>query len=177
MSRRWGVTLVGLGATRKDCAQIFEMPLPPSLSGDAIHRWMQVTLTWFSPVEPSRARYRLAALEAIAADADDLADYEQDEGWNLSMKSDLLAKSLLQKGTVWSRRLVHKLVRAPEFEEGAVIPIRVQCKDASGGGLDQDLDIHFAIAVTLQVAATAAYNVHEEVREQLQIRLSGAETP
>lgn len=36
---------------------------------DAIHRSMLVTLAWFSPIEPARARYRLAALEAVAATA------------------------------------------------------------------------------------------------------------
>ena len=43
----------------------------------------------------------------------------------------------------------------------------------SGGGLDPDEEIPFAIAVTLQVAATAQYDVHEEIRDQLLVRLRG----
>ena len=39
----YGTTLVGLGQVRKDHATIFDMPLPSSLSGDAIHRSMLVT--------------------------------------------------------------------------------------------------------------------------------------
>ena len=170
-----GVTLVGLGQVRKDRGTIFDMPLPSSLSGDMIHRSMLVTLTWFSPVEPARARYRLAALEAIAADGDVLEDDAEDKHWNLAMKSDPPAVALIKRGTVWSRRLVHHRVRAPEFDDGATLPIRVQCRDASGGGLDPDLDIPFAIAMTLQVAATVEYDVREEIRDQLSIRLRGGE--
>ena len=168
-----GVTLVGLGQVRKDWGTIFDMLLPSSLSGDKVHRSMLVTLTWFSPVEPARAKYRLAALEAIAADGDVLEDDAEDKHWNLAMKSEPPGVALIKRGTVWSRRLVHKRVRAPEFEIGATLPIRVQCRDASGGGLDPDLDISFAIAVTLEVAASAEYDVREEVRDQLLIRLRG----
>ena len=168
-----GVTLVGLGQVRKDRGTIFDMPLPPSLSGDMVHRSMLVTVTWFSPVEPARARYRLAALEAIAADDDFQEDDAEDKHWNLAMKSEPPAVALIKRGTVWSRRLVHNRVRAPEFDDGATLPIRVQCRDASGGGLDPDLDIPFAIAATLEVAATAEYDVREEIRDQLLIRLRG----
>ncbi|MCY4187824.1 MAG: S8 family serine peptidase [Bryobacterales bacterium] len=168
-----GVTLVGLGQVRKDRGTIFDMPLPSSLSGDSVHRSMLLTLTWFSPVEPARARYRLAALEAIAADGDVFEDDAQDKHWSLAMKSAPPAVALIKRGTAWSRRLVHDRMRSPEFDDAATLPIRVQCRDASGGGLDQDLDIPFAIAVTLQVAETAKYDVHEEIRNQLQVRLHG----
>ena len=168
-----GTTLVGLGRVRKDRGTIFDMPLPPSLSNDSVHRSMLVTLSWFSPIEPARARYRLAALEAIAADGDILEDDDEDKHWNLAMKSDPPAVAVIKRGTVWSRRMVHRRVRAPEFDNGATLPIRVQCRDASGGGLDPDENIQFAIAVTLRLAATAEYDVHEEIRDQLLIRLRG----
>ena len=168
-----GVTLVGLGQVRKDRGTIFDMPLPSSLSGDSVHRSMLVTLTWFSPVEPARARYRLAALEAISADVDEFEDDAEDKHWNLAMKSEPPAVAIIKRGTAWSRRLVHNRVHAPEFDDAATLPVRVQCRDASGGGLDPDLDIRFAIAVTLQVAATAEYDVHEEIQDQLLIRLRG----
>lgn len=168
-----GTTLVGLGQVRKDQGTIFEMPLPPSLSGDSVHRSMLVTLAWFSPVEPIRAKYRLAALEAIAADGDVQEDEVEDKQWNLAMQSDPPALSLIKRGTVWSRRFIHNRVRAPEFGEEATLPIRVQCRDASGGGLNPDESIHFAIAVTLQLVATAEYDVHEEISDRLLIRLRG----
>ena len=61
----FGAALVGVGTVRKDTAQVFDVPLPPTKSGDSVPRAMYVTLAWFSPMEPSRARYRLAALERV----------------------------------------------------------------------------------------------------------------
>ena len=61
----FGTTLVGVGTVRKDTARVFDVPLPPSMSGDSVHRAIHVTLAWFSPMEASLARYRLAALERV----------------------------------------------------------------------------------------------------------------
>lgn len=170
-----GTTLVGLGTVRKDLATIFDMPLPTSMSGDRVHRSMLVTLTWFSPVDPTRAKYRLAALEAISADGDILEDQDEDKHWCIDMASRPPAIDILKRGTVWSRRFVHNRVAVPDYDEDATLPIRVQCKDAAGGGLDQDENIRFAIAVTLQLAPPVRYDIHEEIRDQLRVRLRGAE--
>ena len=167
----FGTTLVGLGTVRKDSAQVFDVPLPPSMSGNAVHRAMVVTLAWFSPMDSSRARYRLAALEAVAADGDEFGDGAADRGWHLAMKNGHLDGKMIKRGTLWSRRMVHDRVRVPEYEDGATLPIRVQCRDASGGGLNPDDDIRFAIAVTLEVAETARYDVHQEVRDALRVRV------
>lgn len=161
-----GATLVGLGTVRKDGARIFEMPLPQSVSNDRVHRWLLVTLAWFSPVDISRARYRLARLEAVAADDGD----EPDGEWRLKMQGDVPTSNAIAKGTVWSRRLKHSRVLAPTFGADAIIPIRVQCSDSSGGGLSPDDDIRFAIAVTLQLAVDTRYDIQTEIENRLRIR-------
>ena len=61
--------------------------------------------------------------------------------------------------------------RLPEYEDGATLPIRVQCRHALGGGLNPDDDIRFAIVVTLEVAGTVRYDVHAEVRDALRVRV------
>ena len=144
-----GVTLVGLGRVEKSSGTVFNMPLPPSLSGDKVNRSMQVTLAWFSPVEPTHARYRLAALEAIAADSNMQKDEEKDDEWKLGMKPAPPSKALISRGTVWSRRFIHKRKKVPRFSHDETLPIRVQCRNASG--LDPDVQIHFAIVVTPEV--------------------------
>lgn len=161
-----GATLVGLGTVRKDGARVFEMPLPQSLSNDRVHRSLLVTLAWFSPIDVARARYRLARLEAVAADEGD----EPDNEWRLKMKGDVPTSNAIAKGTVWSRRLSHARVLAPTFGGDAIIPIRVQCSDSSGGGLSPDEDIRFAIAVTLQLAIDTRYDIHTEIENRLRIR-------
>ncbi|MCG5497161.1 S8 family serine peptidase [Ectothiorhodospira variabilis] len=165
-----GVTMVGLGLIRKDRAQIFRMPVPPSLSGERLPRSMRVTLAWFSPVNPSRAQYRLAALEAAAFNEAD----EDDGRWGFDMTSDGLDANIIKRGSVWSRRLKNRIQTIPEFDEDVDIPIRVQCRDASGGGLSQDEDIMFAIVVTLQVEAEIQFDIHQEVEQALRVRLGQA---
>ena len=166
-----GVTLVGLGSVRKDQARVFKIPLPSSLSGDRTPRSMRVTLAWFSPVDSVRAQYRLASLEAIAFDEE---ENEQDSGWCLDLKSSGPDANMIKRGTVRSRRLVNRTQKAPTFEDGDEVPIYVQCRDASAGGLSPDEDIAFAIAVTLEVEADVQYDIHQEVEHLIRVRIRNA---
>ena len=163
-----GVTLVGLGSIRKDQAKIFRMPLPSSLSGIRAPRTMKVTLAWFSPVDVTRSRYRLASLEAVAADD---FDQEIDKGWRLRLENSELDANVIRRGTVWSRRLKHRTVSVPEYERDSVVPIRVQCRDASNGGLSQDEEIDFAVAVTLSIEVEVGFDVFQEVNQALRVPL------
>lgn len=166
-----GATLVGLGDVRLDQARIFDLPLPPSLSGQKVPRSLRVTIAWFSPVTATRARYRMAALEAVAADHDGEVDEERDNGWYLNLKTAAGPDSnMIGHGTVWSRRLVQATMTSPTYDERAAMPIRVQCKDGTGN-LDPDLDIRFAIAVTLEIEAEVEFDVRDEIRERLGVRV------
>ena len=51
------------------------------------------------------------------------------------MTLDGLDANIIKRGSVWSKRLKHQIQSIPEFEDGAEIPIRVQCRDTSNGGL------------------------------------------
>jgi hypothetical protein len=99
----WGATLVGLGSVRKDKAALFEVPLPASLAGERVGRSMCVNIAWFSPVRASRARYRLALLEAVAHGYAASGDSTVDDGWALALKSDQLDANIIKRGTVWSQ--------------------------------------------------------------------------
>jgi hypothetical protein len=134
---------------------------------------MRVTLAWFSPINLARARYRLASLNAIAADKIDGVDQDKDTGWGLLLKANGPDERMIRRGTVWSRRLVHHRLASPVYEDGRTVPIRVQCQDASGGGLSPDLDICFAIAVTLEVEADVQYDILAEARAKIEQRLRG----
>lgn len=87
------------------------------------------------------------------------------------MKPTPPGKNLISHGAVWSRRFVQKRRRSTTFVEGATLPIRIQCCDASGGGLNPDEQIRFAMVVTLQVDETVQYNMYEEIRDSLLIRI------
>jgi hypothetical protein len=165
----FGATLVGLGNLRKDKAAVFQVPLPPSLSGERVGRSMIATLAWFSPVRPTRARYRLAALDAVAHAYNPLGELVLDDEWALAMKSDQLDANLIKRGTVWSRRLIHNGAVVPGYVERPRLPIRVQCRDSSGGGLSPDDDIRFALVVTMEVETEAGFDIHQELKEELRV--------
>ena len=170
-----GATLVGTGTIRKDQAAIFEVPLPAALAGERIGRFMCVTVAWFSPVLSTRARYRLAALEATAAGEDLFGASVLDEGWGLDMSAKDLDANIIKRGTIWSRRLKHRGPVVPGFGDDKVLPIRVQCRDASGGGLSPDDDIRFALAVTLELENEAVFDIRAEIENKLRVRLQGGE--
>ena len=65
---------------------------------------MYVTLAWFSPVEANRARYRLAALEAVAADGGEAGEDDEEKGWHLAMKNGHVDAKMIKRGPVWSRQ-------------------------------------------------------------------------
>lgn len=163
-----GVTLVGYGTIRKDQAKVFRMPLPPSMEGERVPRSMRITVAWYSPVNPARAQYRLASLEAVAAGS---AEAEELDRWGLNLKPDGPDANMIKKGSVWSKRMIQDTQAVPKFDASREIPICVQCRDAAGGGLSPDDDIDFALVVTLEVEAEVQYDVHDEVEQQIRLRL------
>lgn len=164
-----GATLVGLGTLRKDRAAIFDVPLPPSLSGERIGRSMVVTVAWFTPIRVTRARYRLAALDAVPHGYDLFGEFTEDDGWALAMKSGQLDANLIKRGTVWSRRLTHSNPVVPNFATDLRLPVRVQCRDSSGGGLSPDDDIRFALAISMELEAETNYDIREELETALRV--------
>ena len=164
-------TLVGLGTLNKDQARIFDLPLPHDLSGDRIGRNLRVTIAWFSPIDSVGSSYKMATLEAFCDDEEE----GQDNEWGLGMKSLHLDQRITARGSVWSRRLQHKRLTAPTFDENATIPIRVQCRDTANGNLNPDVDIRFALAVSFEVETTAEYDIHEQIFNKVRIRAQQAQ--
>jgi len=56
------ITLIGLGALKKDEGDIFRLPLPVDFSSRLMKRKLTVTLAYFSPVVPNKQAYRCAQL-------------------------------------------------------------------------------------------------------------------
>jgi hypothetical protein len=71
--------------------------------------------------------------------------------------------------------MVNRVQMVPDYGEDEDIPICVQCRDTSSGGLSPDDDVAFALAVTLQVEAEVQYDIHEEIEQQVRLRLHGGE--
>ena len=56
------ITLIGLGALKKDEGDIFKLPLPVDFSSRLMKRKLTVTLSYLSPVAPNKQAYRGAQL-------------------------------------------------------------------------------------------------------------------
>lgn len=56
------ITLIGLGALKKDKGDIFRLPLPVDFSSRLMKRRLTVTLSYLSPVVPNKQTYRGAQL-------------------------------------------------------------------------------------------------------------------
>ena len=164
-----GATLVGYGAIKTNESKIFKLPIPQVLSGEKLARSMHVTLAWFSPTKISRTKYRQARIFATAEDEHDIEDSE----WLLGLKTNSKSPDhyLSGRGSIWSKRLIHKRKQISVFGEEEKFSICVQCKDASGGGLNPDDDIEFAIAVTLELEEDVQFDIYQEILNQTRVRV------
>jgi hypothetical protein len=145
------VTLIGFSKIKKEEGQIFEVPLPPSLSSNKIKRRLTVTLTWFTPQNNNNQKYRQAHL------------------W-FNSNNDILQVNRLeadaravQRGTV--QHEIFEGDTAAAFIEGNTLSIKVSCRE-DAGGLRQ-LEIPYTIAVTLEVAEGIDIPIYTEVRDRL----------
>ena len=157
-----GATFVAHGLVRNGRAQVFSVPLPPSLAGERVGRDLRVTVVWNSPVNPVSAAYRQAKLEVQA----DNGGGTQDKEWALGMKSDALDLEMVGKGTVWSHRLRPKRQTTTDFSGDAVMRIRVQ----GTGTVSRDEDIPFAIAVSYAVEVGTDLDILDELRNPIRGR-------
>lgn len=146
-------TILGAGALDHDQADIFRLPLPPSLSGQAIRRRLIITLAWLTPVRPELQKYRTAHLWYSSENA--IAFDRQDSDYNA-----------VQRGT-----LQHEIFegdRASDFIDGDIATIKVNCRALAG---DIPMPIPYALAVTIEVAEGLALPIYTEVRERLRVRV------
>ena len=56
------ITLIGLGALKKDEGDVFRLPLPVDFSSRLMKRKLTVTLAYLSPIAPNKQAYRCAQL-------------------------------------------------------------------------------------------------------------------
>jgi len=143
-------TLLGCGTLREDEAQVYQVPLPFSLSGPKVKRRLTITLAWISPINPSHEKYRRAHL------------------WFEPPKQPLLVERkqadyrATQRGTVQHEILEGD--KAVAFEDNQQLAVQVNCK-ADAGKLDEP--VRYALVVTLAVAEGINLPIYEEIRTRI----------
>lgn len=146
------VTLLGFCKIKKDEGQIFQIPLPPSLSSKKVKRRLAITLAWFSPINASNQKYRQAQLW-FNPPQDKLGIKRSEADWQA-----------VQRGTVQHEILEGE--NASPFLGNDMLEIKVSCRE-DAGGLPSTTEISYALVVTLEVAQGVNIPVYNEVRERI----------
>lgn len=151
------ITLIGLGALKKDEGEIFKLPLPIDFSSRLIKRKLTVTLSYLSPISPNRQAYRGAQLWFNIDDGDKkLVPNRQNTDWNA-----------VRKGTLQHEIFIGE---SPVVWNNDDLIIKVNCKEEAGKiktPIDYALFVSFEIAEGFDVDLYAA--VSEKIRQRIKV--------
>ena len=150
-------TLLGYGELSDGKADIYTLPLPPSLASQTVKRRLSITLAYLSPVIPKSWKYRTAALwfEILKTGATvNLADDRQDADWKA-----------VRRGTV--QHEVFDGEKAEPFIDGATIQIKVNCRKDAG---NIKSPVPYGLVVSLEVAE--GVDIHIPVYEEIKSRIA-----
>lgn len=131
-------------------AQVFRVPLPPSLSGKKVKRRLSISLAWFSPINPQHKDYRRALLW-FSSNKDVLALEKKDLDYDSA-----------KRGTVQHQIFEGNKARA--FSDGDVIEIKVSCAEDAGTCTET---IRYALAATLEIAEPVDLQIFHEVEARI----------
>jgi hypothetical protein len=143
-------TLIGGGYLTAEDASVFEIPLPPALSGKTGRRRLTITLSWLTPINPRDRRYRRALLW-FEPPQKELEVKRSDADWQAA-----------QRGTVQHEVLEGD--QAAVFSDGASLSIRVNCAAHAG---DLDEPVPYGLVVSLEVAPELNVPVFAQVRDRI----------
>ncbi len=148
------VLLLGAGSITADQRQTFALPLPASLAATTDWRRLTITLAWLSPVNTATRRHRMARLSF------------EPPRQPLGVERLEAEARVSRNGTVQHEILEGQ--RAVVFTASDALEINVDCRVDVGR---LAAPIRYGLAATLEVAPTIRADIHQDVRQQLQIRL------
>jgi len=147
------VTVISAGNIGDGEGHVYELPLPPSLSGIVGLRKLVISLAWLTPINPLHRDYRRAGLWVSTPES--------------VLQTDRICVDwqTVQRGT-----LQHEIFEggsAVAFVDGAKVIVKVNCR-ADAGRLDDR--IPYAVAVTLETADELRVPVYQEVAERIHLQ-------
>ncbi|MGE0823084.1 MAG: S8 family peptidase [Candidatus Binatia bacterium] len=144
-------TVVGCGSLADGAADLFRIPLPPSLNAQRIWRRLILTLAWNSPINPRHQKYRQAQLW-FRPHTNALGVEGKDVWWQVT-----------ERGTI--QHLVLEGESATVFADGDALELQINCR-ADAGKLN--IQVPYGITVTLEVAESINVSIYNEIRSRLQ---------
>lgn len=149
------VTILGWGDIQPDEAHAFYLPLPPSLAGRRIRKRFTVTLAWLSPINPAHQAYRRSALWVDFPNntkPEDILLVDRQEGqWQM-----------VRRGTL--QHEIREGESATDYSGNDHMLVKVNCRPDAGS---LDVEVPYALAVTIEVAEGLDVPVYNEIRERI----------
>jgi hypothetical protein len=147
------VTVISASTIGEDEGHVYELPLPPTLSGIVGIRRLVVSLAWFTPINPLDRDYRRAGLWVSTPES--------------ALNTDRVCADwqTVQRGT-----MQHEIFEGDDavaFIDGATIRLKVNCR-ADAGRLDERAP--YGLAVTLEAAEALRVPVYQEVAERINLQ-------
>lgn len=145
-------TLFGSGMLAPEQGHVYQVPLPPSLNATIEFRRLIISLAWLTPLNQRHRKYRGAVL------------WFDPPGDPLQIGRRAADHNAVRRGTVQHEILDGR--RAVAIADGDLLEIKVNCREDAGGS--DDMEIPYAIAVTLEAAVNSTLPIYEEVRARVQ---------
>jgi Subtilase family len=147
------VTVISASEIGNDEGHLYELPLPPSLSGVVGIRRLIISLAWLTPINPLHRDYRRAGLWVSTPESD------------LNVNRSSADWQTVQRGTM--QHEIFEGEAAVAYVDGATIRLKVNCR-ADAGRLDER--IPYALVVTLEAGENLRIPVYQEVAERINLR-------
>lgn len=147
------ITLIGYGELRDGEAHIFDLPLPFNFAMQRLTRRLTATLTYFTPVVPSRQAYRSAQL---------WYEVENSRTHLLDSRVDTSDKAVT-RGSVQHEIFENNEIVA--WGEDDAIQLRVNCRAVADEHLD--VAIPYALMVSFEIKSDIDVDVYTKVAERI----------
>ena len=151
------ITLIGLGALKKEKGDIFKLPLPVDFSTRLLKRKLTVTLAYLSPIAADKQAYRSAQLWFTVDDGEKrLVPDRQNTEWQAARKGTLQHEIFTGEGPiVWNDDdLIIKVnckQEAGKFKEAIPYCLFVSFEVAEGFDIDLYTDVTAKIRQRVQI--------------------------
>lgn len=147
------VLLIGAGSITAGQRQQLLLPMPAALDRTTAWRRLTVTMAWFSPVNPRSFVHRIARLRCHVDET------------KLRLERKQVDAHTVRRGTV--QHEVFESQRAVVLAPQDVLPLDIDCRVDAG---TLAAPVRYGVAVSLEIAATANIDIHQQVRAGLRVQ-------
>lgn len=149
------ITLIGYGELQQDTAHLFYLPLPFDFHAKKMFRCLTVTLTSFTPIQPTTQKYRTSQLW-----------FTIDDGGKKLVPNRLDASDkAVVRGTVQHERFAGD--RVVVWDEDESLKIKVNCR---ADARDFATAIPYALLVSFEIAPELDIDVYQKITDKVHIK-------